>query len=140
MEQAHGLFKLMQAKSLWNSMRSTSDLVTKHVGKHQIAGGGKAMSDEETWNVDSPVTHNHYHTTPVPQPQKQSSGLLKSLLWGGLMLAAWYVGAGGLKDAAVILSDALKSLQPTTINVEQKPATTVESPDSDYELGLGKPQ
>lgn len=137
MEQAHGLFKLMQAKSLWNSMKQTAGLSQAKVNQlPPVNGGGRVMSDEDVWNVDSPVTHNHYHTAPPQQPVKQSSGLL-----GKLAIAAGLIATGyGMPHAATIIAEALNGREPTQVIVEQPPATTVEVPDSDFELMLGKPQ
>lgn len=141
MEQAHGLFKLMQAKSLWNSMKQTAGLSQAKVNQlPPVNGGGRVMSDEDVWNVDSPVTHNHYHTAPPQQPVANQSSPLMGLLKTAALVATGAAGFYGLQNLGDVVSDAIKALQPTQVIVEQPPATTVEVPDSDYELMLGEPE
>lgn len=136
------MFKLMQAKSLWNSMKLAHNMAQAKVREHQLSdGGGKAMSDEEVWNVDSPVTHNHYHTAAPQQaqPQKQSSGWFwKALIGCGLLVTGWQLPKAA-EQAAAVVAEAINAIKPANVVVEQPAATTAESPESDFELGLGRP-
>lgn len=89
---------------------------------------GSPSKDDDVVNLGNITVH--------PAPVKQSSGFL-----GKLAIAAGLIATGyGLPHAATIIADALKGREPTQVIVEQPPATTVEVPDSDYELMLGKPE
>lgn len=80
--------------------------------------------------------HYHYGQLPMQQPAPQSSGTLGKLAVGAGLIAA----GAGIPYGASMIADALKNQEPSTVTVEQPPATTVEVPDSDYELMLGKPE
>lgn len=123
-------------------MKLAHNMSQAKVREHQLSdGGGKAMSDEEVWNVDSPVTHNHYHSAaPQQAQQQQSSGWLwKAIIGGGLLVTGWQLPKAA-EQAATVVADAINAIKPANVVVEQPPATTVEVPDSDYELMLGTPE
>lgn len=122
------MFKLMQAKSLWNSMKLANGMAVGKVQEHQIGGGGKAMSDEEVWNVDSPVTHNHYHAAVQQSPDiaqpKQSSGFWKwASIAAGLAIGGSGLGAGAYLGSGAIAEALAKIKQgDVTVNVPEQPA------------------
>lgn len=123
---------------LWREEVQTADLKRNLDWTRQIANQsmdkfvglkGQQSDNEDMVNLGNITVHSS------PQPQKQSSGWLwKALIGGGLLLTGWQ-----LPKAAAVVAEAINAIKPANVIVEQPPATTIEVPESDYELGLGRP-
>lgn len=81
---------------------------------------------DDNVSIDSPIT-NHYYPPPAA-PQKQSSGLLKTLIWAGMTGAGLYFGGSGIAlkvgELAASVSQAISDIKQgdVTVNVPEQPA------------------
>lgn len=141
-EQAHSLFKIMQANSLIQSMKNTAQLVSGKMAAYAAIQGSKAKrsceenaegevsNPDENIIIDSPTTNNYHQQAP--------SQLGKILLGAGLMAT----GIGVPIGAAIIASGVKDTVvPPVTLPAEKPVETTPERPTvniGEYELRLGK--
>lgn len=138
-EQAHSLFKIMQANSLIQSMKDTAQLVSGKVAAYAAIQGSKANEEnaegevsnpDENIIIDSPTTNNYHQQAP--------SQLGKILLGAGLMAT----GIGVPIGAAIVASGVKETIVPPVSVPAEKPVeATPERPTvniGEYELRLGK--
>lgn len=144
MEKLTGLLGLWGLRRSAVEQHANQEAESKWARKQWGSDGANALTEADMGDMiaGNQTIEHHYHYPEPPAkaepatPATSTAGTLAKLAVGAGMLATGAgAGVGGY-----LIADALKNQEPTQVIVEQPPATTVEVPDSDYELMLGEPE
>lgn len=139
-----GLLGLNNFRRASHEHHSNREAESKWARKAVWGNDGSSEADDGMGDLiggDQKIEYHYHYPEPPAKaesaiPATSTAGTLAKLAVGAGLIAA----GAGIPYGASMIADALKNQEPSTVTVEQPPATTVEVPDSDYELMLGEPE